>query len=335
MSAPPPPPFGGRLRRCAARACALGSFIATAACAAGAPPLLSVDITEPRAFGYQVGDVVSGTVLIHIPTGLALDESSVPKPGARGKALELRSVVRSSATEPGGQRLALTLDYQVFLSPAQTRTLETPALNLRFTGQPREQALRIEPWPVTVAPLAPADVSPRRGLGELQPDAAPPSIATTAVRWRLAAEGGVALLLLGYLAHVYLGAPWWARSRRPFNLAWRDLRALPIEATPGEQPPSRAAIQRLHEALNASAGEVVFEAGIERFVSAQPRFGHLRDDLVAFLRRSNREFFAIGALGAPSAAGAPGATTPVPDGDSLAWLLAFCRRCRDAERGAA
>ena len=323
------PPRALRVRRCAVRTSLLLAFVATAAAALDAQRLLTATTIEPRAFGYQVGDVVSGTVRVHVPNGLALDEASLPKPGARGKALELRSVVRSSAAEPGGRALTLTLDYQVFLSPAQTRTLETPTLSLRFLGQPHEQLLRIEPWPVTVSPLAPADVSPRRGLGEWQPDAAPPLIATTAARWRLLAEGLVALLLLGYLARVYIGAPWWARSQRPFHRAWRDLRVL--RALPrGNAPALRAAIQRLHVALNASAGEVVFEAGVDRFVSVQTRFRPLRDDLISFLRLSSREFFALGAASARAAD-----READPDGDPLAWLVAFCGRCRDAERGSA
>ena len=329
------PPRARRVRRCAVRTSLLLAFVATAAAALDAQRLLTATTIEPRAFGYQVGDVVSGTVRVHVPNGLALDEASLPKPGARGKALELRSVVRSSAAEPGGRALTLTLDYQVFLSPAQTRTLETPTLSLRFLGQPHEQLLRIEPWPVTVAPLAPGDVSPRRGLGELQPDELPPLIDTSASRWRLLAEAGVVLLLLAYLAHVYIGAPWWARAHRPFNRAWRDLRRLSLQGSaPPSQPQAqaRAAIQGLHAALNASAGEVVFEAGIDRFVNARPRFKHLRDDLVAFLQLSSREFFAPGASDAPRASSAQaGALEP----DPLPWIIAFCRRCRDAERGSA
>ena len=327
MRAPNPPRRGVRMRRCAVRASILGALVATAASALDAQPVLTATTVEPRAFGYQVGDVVSGTVRVHVPNGLMLDEASLPKPGARGKALELRSVVRSRAAEPGGSALELTLDYQVFLAPAQTRTLETPTVNLRFLGLPREQAVRIEPWPVTVSPLAPADVSPRRGLGELQPDAAPPLIATAAARWRLLAEGLAALLLLGYLAHVYIGAPWWARSQRPFNRAWHALRALPMDDA---QSALRAAIQRLHAALNASAGEVVFEAGIDRFVSAQPRFRPVRDDLVAFLRMSSREFFAPGAASAKAAD-----QQGDQQADPLPWLVAFCGRCRAAERGSA
>jgi mxaA protein len=275
---------------------------------------------EPRAFGYQVGDVLSRSVSLHVPEGLVLDESSVPLPGARGKALELRGVARHSHGEPGGQRFELALDYQVFLSPPEVRTLELPTFTLRFTGQPREQTLRIEAWPVTVAPLVPVEVSPRRGLGELQPDTPAPLIEIGAARMRLLAYAGVLLLLLAYLARVYFVMPWWSRAHRPFTRAWRALGRLPPG---GSEAQRRAAFQRLlqglHEAFNLTAGEVVFEPGVDRFIAARPRFQPLRDDIATFFRQSRREFFASGESA---------------DADR-AWLTGFCRRCCDAERGAA
>jgi mxaA protein len=73
----------------------------------------------------------------------------------------------------------------------------------------------------------------------------------------------------------------------------------------------------MHDALNRSAGEVVFEPGLERFVAANPAFSGLRDDLTRFLRLSSREFFG-------------GA---VREADDASWLAALCQRCRDAERG--
>ena len=287
-----------------------------AACAAPEAMLLSATASEPRAFGYLVGDLVSRSVTVHAPDGLRLDESSVPRPGARGKALELRSVVRSDAAESGGRRLEMALEYQVFLSPPQTRTLEMPAFSLHFEGRPRAQDVRIEAWPVTVSPLMPAEASPRSGLGELRPDTPPPLIDTTTALRRLLGYAGVSMLLLGYLAHVYLGLPWWSRAHRPFTVAWRALRGM----TPASSDPHwRGAIQGLHEALNQTAGEVVFESGIDRFVSAQPRFAHLRSDLARFFQESRSEFFAHGEHGRPD----------------RSWLIEFCRRCRDAERGSA
>ncbi|MDM0111840.1 hypothetical protein QTI66_06735 [Variovorax sp. J22R133] len=300
------------------RAAALGVALASplAAGAADDPTQLSATATQPRAFGYQVGDLVSREVTVHAPTGLELDETSLPKAGVRGKALELRSVGHRSSAEAGGRRHELTLAYQVFLSPAEPRTLEMPGFSLRFKGQPRDQEVEVEAWPVTVSPLVPVDVSPRRGLGELQPDAPPPLIDTRFARYRLMAYGVVALAMLAYLAHVYIGLPWWGRAHRPFTQAWRSVRGLTAESP---ESAWRAAYQALHQALNRTMGEVVFEQGVERFVKARPRFGHLRGDLVAFFERSRAEFFG-------DAAKATG---------DRAWLVEFCRRCRDAERGAA
>ncbi len=283
------------------------------ACGLAAPTnaVLHATTSEPRAFGYQVGDTLSRTITIHVPDGLTLDNDSVPLSGVRGKALELRSVSRHDTREPGGRRIDLTFVYQTFLSAPQTRTLETPTLTLAFKGVPRNQDLRIEPWPVTVSPLAPVDISPRRGLGELQPDAEPGLIDTTAGQRRLVAYGLVLLLLSGYLACVYIGLPWWSRTHRPFSQAWRAMGGLQTDAP--------TAFQRLHDALNQSAGEVVFAPGIDRFVAAQPHFLPLRDDLVEFFGRSRNAFF--------------GQRGHSPD--DILWLTAFSRRCRNVERGSA
>jgi mxaA protein len=285
--------------------------------ALAAPGAALLEGREPRAFGYQLGDVVARSVSVYAADGLVLDEKSVPRPGVRGKALELRSVARQSRRERGGVRHELRLEYQVMLSPPQVRTLELPGFSLRFdeAGSPRAQEVRVEAWPVTVSPLAPPDVSPRRGLGEMQPDTPPPLIDLTPAHRRLRGYAGVTTLLLAWLAHVYFGLPWWRRAHRPFTLAWRALRALAPDSPPSAW---RAALQRVHEALNRTAGEVVFEHGVAAFVSAQPRFEPLRDDLAAFFDLSRREFFE----GGESAAA------------ERAWLVAFCRRCRDSERGA-
>lgn len=289
--------------------------------AASAGPALAADTlrgttVEPRAFGYHLGDLVERELIVHAPEGFVLDEASLPRPGARGKAMELRSVSRHSEAEAGGTRHRLQLTYQVFASPTEVRTLEIAPFVLNFRGEGREQGLRVEAWPVTVSPLVPVDVSPREGLGEMRPDVAPPLIDTRGAQRRLLAYGGVLLLCLAYLVQVYVALPWWAGRRRPFASAWRQLGDLPADSP---APERRAAFQRVHEALNRTAGEVVFEHGVERFVAAQPRYAGLRSDLLAFFQQSRREFFAEGE----------------PPANDSRWLVEFCRKCRDAERGAA
>ena len=123
------------------------------------------------------------------------------------------------------------------------------------------------------------------------------------------------LLLLGYLANVYLVLPWSAQRRRPFGRAWKTLNALPARPDAAQR---RAAFERVHVALNETAGEVLFEPGLARFIALRSRFAPVREDLVRFFADSRAEFFA----------GGSGSV-------DVQWLLAFCRRCRDLERGAA
>jgi len=284
-----------------------------AGCAqASAADALHATAIEPRAFGYHVGDTVERELIVHIPDGFVLDAASLPRPGASGKAIELQQVSQHRDSEPGGTRLTLRLKYQVFLAPTEVRTLEIAPFSLGFKGDGREQSLRVDAWPVTVSPLVPLEVSPREGLGELRPDLPPPSIDTRPAQRRLTAYGVVLLLCLAWLAQVYLALPWWSRRKRPFASAWRQLNQLPAAAR-------RDAFQRVHDALNQTAGEVVFAHGVDRFVAAQPRYAGLRSDLLQFFQQSRHEFFAD----APPAAN---------DGR---WLREFCRKCRDAERGAA
>lgn len=306
----------GRLRSAAGALTLATSLVLCGSAHVRAQTQLGATTVEPRAFGYQVGDVLFRRITVQVPDGLVLDESSVPQPGARGRALELRRVYRRPSAGHEAGQIELTLEYQVFLAPTQVRTLEMPVVTLRFIGPPRNQDLRIDAWPVTVAPLVPVDVSPRRGLGELQLDATPPLIDTSAARLRLLAYGVAAMLLLAWLAHVYLALPWWSRRHRPFTTTWRALRsALPS----GVAARRRQVFLHIHEALNQTAGETVFEHGLDRFLQAHPRFEPLRQDLAEFFAQSRHEFFA------PS-------DVRSADAD---WLLAFCRRCRDAERGSA
>jgi mxaA protein len=293
--------------------CAAGLCCTAVASAQG----LSMTIDEPRAFGHFVGDIVTRRIVVLAAPPLALDAASLPQLGRRGSALELRRLDWQRGSGPDGRaRYELRLDYQVFLAPTEARVLELPPLPLRFTGGPRAEEVRADAWPLVVAPLAPVEASPREGLGELRPDRASPLIDTRATRLRLAAYAALALPLAAYLASIYLVAPWWLRRHRPFGNAWREVRTLPADPS---LPQLQAAIRRVHEAFNRSAGHVLFERGIDGFVAAAPRFAPLHDQIAAFFERSREAFFGRGSDTRRDAA----------------WLVEFCRRCRDVERGAA
>lgn len=313
VTAPAIGPHGRQGRRTAVAVMLISAPLVAGAAEDAA--LWQVRADEPRAFGQRVGDVVERRFHIDTPPGRHLDLASLPTVGRRGKSIELREVRWS---EPGwfGRGHTLTLAYQVFVSPTEVRTIEMPAVMLRFEGGPRTEDLRLDAWPMTLAPLAPAEPSPRTGLGELRPPAPPPAIDTTPARSRLAACAALALLGLAYLARVYLVAPWWAGRGRPFAQAWAALRRGSGSTVAGRQQAYRS----LHRALDRTAGEVLFEQGLPQFLARHPRYATLGAELGEFFARSRAEFFG----------------QPARDGEeAVRWLRGLCRRCRDLERGAA
>lgn len=292
------------------------ALVLTAGAAAAAALELRATTEEPRAFGHRVGDVVTRVIHVDVPAGLSLDAEALPVPGRIGPALDLRSIERSERRIDGGMQLRLELRFQVFAAPVAARVYDLPVLKLRFEGGGRSQELRVDPWPLAVAPLGPEEPSPRHGLGELRPDAPPPPADTTVLRAVVAASLAVSALIGGWLWIVYRGLPWWSRRHRPFAAAWRDLQAARRRGSLGQGAAACLDVtQRLHAALNATAGRVLFAEGLDAFVAAAPRYAPLRGELGRFFDRSRAGFFAA-----------------APDAD-LDWLLGIARALRDAERG--
>ena len=305
------------LTRCSRGVAAGALLIVLLGCSVRPMGVATVFADEPRAFGWHLGDVVARRIRIDAPPGTVLDAANLPRPGVRGGAVELRGL---DWLHGGPDTMAahheLILRYQLMRSPPELRSYELPAVVFRFDGATPVQEARLDGWGLMASPLVPADAPTRRGLGALRPDASPMPIDTRAVRLRMIGYGAAGLLLLAYLAHVYLEVPWRQRRNRPFAAAWRTLRAPPAGSA---QDQKKAAYMQLHGAFNASNGEVLFETGIDWFVARHPRFAPLRGEMRQFFQASKRVHF-----GSPAAG----------DG-SREQLLAFCRRCRDAERGSA
>jgi len=318
---------------------------------AGVPRLQA---SEPRAFGWRLGDVVERELVVDLPPGWHLLADSLPTPRANGRALELRSLQRDST--PGQERLQLR--YQVMRSPTELRALEIAPLSLQLQGPQRIDTLRVDAWPLLVAPLSPPDALNRRGLGDLQPDRPPPLPTDAARPLRLGAELAVALLAVAGLAHARWGAWWRRRPQRPIAAVARQLRRRRSgpshgrwperwlgrlsdgwwgrwRARPGAQAqhqrlapawapaplPGASALQpslrAVHAALNTSAGQVLLAQGVPAYCRARPAFVPLQHELLAFFALSDAVFFA--------------ATPPPADADAQlrAWLARWAR----AEQG--
>ena len=264
--------------------------------AAAGPALPEAQVSDPPAFGHQVGDVVWRRIELNLPAGARFDPASLPPPSRQGAAIELGLVRHEGLPEAPRQRVELR--YQIFRSPPQPQVLELPALSLRFTGPAgtasgrRDLAVRIDAHPLVVSPLAPEPPPQRVGLGPLQPDLPTPAVPADAAQARRGAFAALLALGLSWLAARHLLRPWRQRRQRPFGAAWRHLR----RRLPAGQNVDLAGLQdayrHVHAALRADAGRVLLAADLPRWLAERPRYAGLAEALQQFHARSAVCFFA-------------------------------------------
>jgi mxaA protein len=272
---------------------------------------ITTDISQPRPFGYVVGDVARQSVVVHAP-GHVLAEDALPKPGRVSASLERTraDVVRTT----DGWRLVL--EYQFINAPREIQTLFLPGVTFVLRAGDKTVEENIAEWPVTLSPLTPQTVLARAGLDETRPDTPPLRTDTRPIVYRLTAYALVAGSLALIWASWYFGWSWRGRHPRHFARAARELRAL-------SEPPEgrhRAALRVLHRALDRAAGSTLFASGLDDFIAARPHFAPARAEIAAFFARSQRAFFA-------------GAATPAHD-EELARVHVLVAQLARLEREA-
>ena len=281
-------------------------------------PRVSVRTIEPkRDVGYTVGDILERTVILEAKKPYQLLETSLPIAGndkkrrGKGSGIEVREVRLEKSTRLDRTIYTLHLSYQVFTNNIVAKPAILPAEMVKFGGDGKNFEIRIPSWSYRISPLAvygsvvvERDMSGFRG--PLKLDAARHYQGL----WTALAVLGLSLLGLLYVLGT---SSWLPRMGGPFARAYRDLRKLP--ATPEGLSQG---VTRLHQALNTTAGNSVFDtAGL---LKRKPGFAPVAPELEQFFGLSRTVFF--------EPAAAHGIT-----GEPMAWLRQFCRRCRDCERG--
>ncbi len=262
---------------------ALGRHAALVALLAAASGAGAVQTIEPRAFGYTVGDALERRIRVDPVEEGVLDAASLPRPGRTGRWFALRAV----ALESGGARLT----YQIVNTPVAPAQENLPALRVQVIG-PAGGAHAADIGPFTVAMFPVALLGPYDSIQEsdLRPDAQPAAIDTVARRKRVLGYAAGLLITMGLwwaprLAH---RLPW--RRAGPFARAWKTLRRR--RASTGDDGAARrAALRRLHEALDEAAGLTLALDNLDRLFAARPALLPARDAIVQLLQSSRAAFF--------------------------------------------
>lgn len=253
----------------------------------------SLNVTEPRAFGYFLGDVMRREVVVHLDLGQGLDAASLPRPGPLNYWLELSQADVAMEDAGEGTIYRLFLVYQTFYAPLDPRKLTIPGFKLKIKGAQGEGEVAVPEFGFITSPIRQLFTASSQSSGsavELQPDDLPQRLRTGGERTALLVAGMLALVALVALAWHNAWWPFHWRPARPFTDAARFLNAnaARLEGAGGY----RVALLKLHRAFDIAAGRRLLADDVDAFLAQHPEFTPYAADVARLFASSRQAFFA-------------------------------------------
>jgi mxaA protein len=291
-------------------ACVCPSLVyAETAAAQGQEQVQVLSVQNPASYaGIQIGDVLQRTFRLSVAAGDQLNDSKLPLKGLQRNGVELRQLKVDSHKQGDKQVYTLVFDYQVFASSGKPLQLQLPAEQLTFNSGATAE---LPSWRFWLLAQLPDQLQKAKQSVIAQ---YPPALLDTQTPQR-----GLALSLLlavvGSLVLLYRHADWSLLpvGRSHFSRAYRKLKKLPAN----EQGQKQAALL-VQDALNQRFGQQMLAKHVTEFISQQPAFKPLEQELHAFFAQANAVLYS-------------GQTS-----DAAAYLQqckTFTRQLRDCERG--
>ncbi len=286
--------------------------------------VVTAKIIDPtRDVGYTVGDILTREITVTVKKPYVLVEESLPIVGYERRykgqliGIDLSALKYSKQEIKDATEHHISLSYQVFTNNVVAKPAALPGEYLRIldtsSKDKKVYRYRIPSWNFAISPISvfgqvkiEADMSGYRG--PLLLDAAPQQLRLKV----LLVVFALSLLGLLYLLGKHA---WLPRMGGPFAQAFRTIRKAP-QTREGVQ----SAVTSIHKALNSSAGYTLFSNNLEALFLNQPAFKRIETELNQFFELSRRVFFESNSADRNNE-------------EQLAWLGAFCKQCRDCERG--
>ena len=273
--------------------------------------------------GYTVGDILTRKLTITIKKPYVLVPESLPIIGYekkyKGQPIGINVSDIQHTEKDGGDSAThdIIVSYQVFTNSvvAKPGALPTEYIRLINTESKNKEVFkfRIPSWEFVISPLSifgqvkvEEDMSGFRG---------PLLLNASGEKLRLKVLLTVLALNLLGLLYILGKHAWLPRMGGPFAHAFRAIRKLP-----NTQAGIQAAVAKVHESLNRTAGGSLFSDNLDAFLEKKPAFVAIKNEINQFFGLSRQIFFE------PNAKHETGS-------DPIRWLAQFCRRCRDCERG--
>lgn len=291
----------------------IASLLLALSASAGSAAVEAVNVWDPRAYGYFIGDQFEREVEVITTGDTELFAASLPRPGPVTYWLDLVSVDQNAREGNGRRVYKFRLKYQIFYSALQATQLKVPAIALSFknphaadipaAGDAKKadetevggNVASIPALTLTISPLRDivlTDVMPEQNTDiadVLKPDVRATTL-STAKPTRLLAAALVAMALsAALLLWHYAIWPFARRPRRPFTLAERRIRSL--ASHPEAEGTYRDSLLQLHRAIDETVGRRVFAADLPAFLHDRSKYQNLKPELETFFSNSQLYFF--------------------------------------------
>ena len=264
------------------------SVASPAAIAAPATP--SIAVSNPRAFGYFIGDVITRKVVVRLGPNQTLDTASLPRPGPLTYWLELSRVDHAESRDGDDTLHTLELSYQTFYGALDPRRLVIPGVTLKLVDG---GDVAVPQFGFITSPIRQLFAASSQSSGsavEVQPDVPAPRLATGSERTVLLISSLVAVAALAGLAWHNAWWPFHRRPARPFTDAARYLKANAVELESAQG--YRAALLRMHRAFDLAAGRRLLSEDVASFLDAHPEYEAQSAKIERLFHASRRAFFA-------------------------------------------
>lgn len=299
-----------------------------------AEPVREMQITNPkRNVGYVVGDMFKRRIDLEVAAPYTLSRASLPAAGLSYGGIEVNKVEINEKKLAETTRYRIEVTYQIFVHRQNASKIRLPAHPMQISANGKSVEVPIPAWSFRVSPLAAyGETDIER---DMRPYRAPLKVQTKNLKL---AVGFFLLLVLGSLAGlIYINADkaWFPGMGGPFAASYRSIASLQ------DSPEAlNKAVAHIQNAFNVTFGENLFGHDLDRFIQCHPGFSKLRHDMKVFFKVSNYVFFGVKDDQYQSAwmqylSQRTSSAADAPSMHTLAGLKAFCRACRDCERGVA
>lgn len=283
----------------------------------------AVNVYEPRAFGYFIGDTFERRIEVITTGDTELLTAGLPRPGPLTYWLDVISVSSEVHEADSRKTHNITLKYQAFYAALEPVKVKVPAYPLKFrnAGLPAvnppapspedqeapggesaetppaasEDVASIPAFQLVMSPIREFAVSDfMSGKGTEVADVLAPDAKVHLISMsNKTAFAGASLAVLGLsiilLLWHYAKGPFARRQGRPFTIAERRIREL--QGTGAGDTIYKDSLIALHRAFDDAYGRRVFAEDLSAFLSGRPRFTKLKKKLERFFDGSRLFFF--------------------------------------------